>query len=75
MVTVEHEPDSFGPWLERCCVCRERTPYWTVLPDRTPGQQVACCQSCAKTVEPHEVPTKREWCDKERRLTRTVGEM
>ena len=40
---------------------------WTMIEDRTPGQQVACCESCARHHAPFEVPTKAEWCDAEDR--------
>lgn len=56
--------------IELCCVCRTPTRMWTDLPDRTPGQQVACCKTCATVKAPAQVPTKAEWCDKEGRLTR-----
>ena len=52
---------------ERCCFCRTPTVEWTLLEDRTPGQQVACCGACARLHAPFEVPTKGEWCDAEDR--------
>jgi len=54
--------------LEKCCFCRKPTPYWTHLEDRTPGEQVACCETCAAVKLPAQVPTKKEWCAKEARL-------
>ena len=46
---------------ERCFSCRTPTIFWTDLPDRSPGQQVACCPGCACDVKPAEVPTKEQW--------------
>lgn len=70
---VEEEPK---PWdlgaIERCCMCRVGTRYWTRLPDRTPGQQVAMCATCAVFTAPSAVPSKRDWCDKEEALTPPV---
>jgi hypothetical protein len=69
MIKTRREPkDQGGPPYECCCFCRTPTPYWTVGLGRKGGEQVACCQECAKTREPSEVPTKREWCDKERAI-------
>jgi len=69
-IPVENCPDPEDPTtLERCCFCRTRTSWWTKLPNRTGGQQVACCESCSKKHVPDAVPTKTEWCEKERRLT------
>lgn len=68
-IPIEEEPK---PWdlgaIERCCVCRTPTRWWTKLPTRTPGQQVALCPKCAETATPESLPTKREWCDKEAAL-------
>lgn len=46
---------------------------WTSLADRTPGQQVACCQGCAETHEPVAVPTKHDWCEAERKRHPRLG--
>ena len=70
-VPVRREPKAFtAKWqeLENCCFCRKPTPYWTALKDRTPGEQVACCETCAAGKMPTQVPTKQEWFDKEARL-------
>jgi hypothetical protein len=48
--------------LENCCLCRAATPYWYVHKD------VACCQACAATATPDMIPSKAEWCAKERAL-------
>lgn len=71
-IPIEREPDNDPP-LERCCFCRNRTKYWTVLASRKPGEQVACCESCAKEHKPSEVPTKHAWCEKERKLNPTIA--
>lgn len=69
MVPVEKEPD-FDPRdpIERCCICREPTQFWTKLLDRLPGAQVACCEPCARYAAPSEIPSKHSWCGRERVL-------
>lgn len=71
-IPIEEEPK---PWdtlaCERCCLCRTPTRWWTRLPDRKPGEQVALCEGCALTATPDTIPTKRAWCDKERALNPT----
>jgi hypothetical protein len=52
--------------FDLCCFCRHRTGMWTDLPDREPGEQVACCDSCASRAEPEDVPTKAEWFRREK---------
>lgn len=70
MITLRKEsedPKDIRPWeYENCCFCRKRTPFWTTLSDRTPGQQVACCESCAKRAHTQDVPIKEDWCRRER---------
>lgn len=71
MIPTKREPIGWsrGSWeMERCCFCRQPTPYWTTLPDRTPGQQVACCETCAPIRNPEEVPSKAVWCGLEREI-------
>lgn len=59
--------DRLESWpAENCCFCRNATHWWTSLRDRTPGQQVACCQACAKSRAASEVPSKTAWCDAEK---------
>jgi hypothetical protein len=69
IIPIGQEPK---PWdslaCERCCICRTKTRWWTKLPDRTPGGQVALCPGCAVTTTPESIPTKTAWCDKEREL-------
>jgi hypothetical protein len=60
-IPIEKQEDPSPPF-EECCFCFKPTPYWTELPDRTGGQQVACCQPCSKTHRPVDVPTKPDWC-------------
>jgi len=75
MIPIHLEPDD-GPPLERCCFCRERTKFWTSLPGRKPGEQVACCKHCASRGEPHECLTKDDWCRRESIAHRpTIGEI
>ena len=62
MITVEHIDED----VERCCFCRKRTGFWTLLSDRTPGEQVACCASCARVAKEEDVPTKKVWIRRER---------
>lgn len=67
-IPIEREPPKERGWpYERCSFCRERTPFWTCLPDRAPGAQVACCEECAEKHAPGEVITKKEWFRKEAR--------
>lgn len=69
MIETTRDPDGhLFLYQERCCFCRVRTPYWTALKDRKPGEQVACCLVCAKIHSPSSVPSKRKWCDSERAL-------
>lgn len=51
--------------MERCCFCRAKTAFWTELPERKPGDQVACCEACAKQAWPLDVPSKRVWMRRE----------
>lgn len=69
MITVVNERagDEKPPerWEnERCCFCREPTPFWTQL-GRRPGDEVACCEKCAKRAYPPDVPSKRVWVRRE----------
>ena len=74
-IPIEQESEPDFRCRERCCFCRSRTIHWTTIATRTPGQQVACCPPCAEAHEEAEVPTKREWCDKEGTLTRRPWEV
>lgn len=67
MIPVKPEPDPEPPY-ERCCFCRCRTTFWTELKNRTPGQQVACCEDCAKTHSQRQVPSKKKWFERERAI-------
>jgi len=58
---IHTTPDTIGPPLERCCFCRSPSQTWTHLPDRRPGEPVACCALCAGHRHPAEVPTKADW--------------
>lgn len=62
---IKREPHPEQPF-EHCCKCDKPTPYWTDLPDRTPGEQVALCVDCAFGTFPSDIPTKRDWCAAER---------
>lgn len=66
MIKIIKEPGGMEG-LERCCFCRDRTPYWT-------KKDVAICLSCAKIHVESEVPSKREWCDKEAKLSKRAWE-
>jgi len=63
-IPVEKE-NPVEPPFEHCCFCCKPTAFWTKLPDRKPGEQVACCESCAGVNTPDDVPTKKTWCDAE----------
>jgi predicted amidophosphoribosyltransferase len=55
-IPLRKEPESLTPWgSERCCFCRNTTPYWYAKKD------VAVCKTCAKTHTIEEVPSKEEW--------------
>lgn len=60
---VQPEPKPWEPVQESCCKCGVGTRHWTELPERTPGEQVALCEGCAKVTPPVEVPTKTAWCE------------
>lgn len=66
-VTVHKEPEAFTRAigiLENCCNCRKPTPFWF-------GEgtlNVALCESCAVTMEPHQVPTRAQWVASEKAL-------
>ncbi len=64
-VPVQEERDP-GPGVERCCFCRHKTKWWTALPDRKPGEQVACCVDCSSRALPEDVPAKSVWIRRER---------
>jgi len=67
MIEIEREPESLSVCgSEKCCICRKQTPFWTMLEDRTPGQQVAICEKCARHAEPSDIPTKAVWLRRER---------
>lgn len=76
MVPIVHEPDNLA-WVvaERCCFCHQPTRHWTNLPERSPGQQVACCEGCAGIFEPEVVPAKMEWCECWDAVDRAAGRM
>lgn len=71
-ISLTREPPDMGA-MERCCFCRAPTDTWTALAERKPGEQVACCQACAETRAPEEVPSKRYWCGLEREIRRKEG--
>ena len=70
---IEQEPKPWEPCVENCAGCRTPTRFWTRIPERTPGEQIALCPNCAEVTEPSTLPTKREWCNKEKLLSPTVG--
>lgn len=63
---IIREPDGYMSRFrgaEACCFCHQPTTYWTNLPSRTPGEQVACCPWCADIFTADVVPTKDAWLD------------
>jgi adenylate cyclase len=72
LIPVKRQPDLEPPY-ERCCFCRTPTTMWTALKDRAPGGQVACCKDCSLSHTQDEVPSKKDWCDKENKLTPRFG--
>lgn len=74
-ISLYREPGNDPP-TERCCICRDKTVFWSALPDRTPGQQVACCPHCASRANPNDIPTKTVWMRRERIAHHpTIGEI
>lgn len=64
---VAHDGSPDGSVQERCCICRVPTRYWH-------RSDVALCQACAKKTALTALPTKADWCAKEKALTpRTFG--
>jgi hypothetical protein len=57
---IPYEPDPYGE-SEECAICDAATLFWTALPDRAAGEQVAICSKCATTRSPADVPTKQAW--------------
>ncbi len=75
-IPYKKEADEVSLPEEKCCFCRIPTNYWTDLPDRQPGEQVAICLHCAGRAEPKDIPTKKHWCRRERIAHRpTIGEI
>jgi len=58
---VTHDGTPDREVQERCCMCRTPTRYWH-------RSDVALCQQCAKTTKLVALPTKKDWCAKERAL-------
>ena len=75
-IPIEKQDDTEPPF-EECCFCCKPTVFWTKLPDRKGGEQVACCPLCAKPRTPSEVPSKPQWCEdaskRDRRSERSGG--
>jgi hypothetical protein len=59
---ITHDGSSDREQKENCCICRAATPYWH-------RSDVALCEECAKVTKLAALPTKAEWCAKERDLT------
>jgi hypothetical protein len=64
-IPIHQEEEDVNFPQEKCCFCREATPWWSAIPDRKPGEQVAICPHCASRCGPVDVPTKKEWCRRE----------
>lgn len=60
-LTVTHDGFPKNEVCERCCICRKPTHYWHET-------DVALCQDCAKVTPLNLLPTKKEWCAKEKAL-------
>jgi hypothetical protein len=58
---VHHDGEKPGELQERCCMCREFTNFWH-------SSDVALCTDCATSTKRNALPTKKEWCDKERAI-------
>jgi len=64
-IVLDPEPNLSIALAEHCCICDRPTHYWTSLPNRTEGQQVACCKACARKSSPTCVTTKDQWFEAE----------
>ncbi len=62
MLKVTHDGSGPGDIMEHCCLCRSVTRFWYTPFD------VALCTVCASTAERKDLPTKEEWCRKEKAL-------
>lgn len=72
----EKDPELKKYEQEHCCICRDRTTWWTSLPNRKLGQQVAICPHCASRGDPKDVPTKKVWWRREEiALHPTIGDI
>lgn len=75
MIKVKLEPDDISWPLEKCCFCRNPTKYWTECTNLKPGEQLACCENCARVANYKDLPTKEEWCNRERIVMKAKGVM
>jgi hypothetical protein len=66
MIKIKPDKDLCTWPLEVCCFCRKQTNFWTECPNLKPGEQLACCEKCARVANYKDVPTKEEWCNRER---------
>jgi hypothetical protein len=61
---VIQEPGDFtGQPAEHCCLCRAHTRFWYQPKD------VALCLTCAEAAADTDIPSKADWCAKERELS------
>lgn len=59
---IVHDGSGPGDPQEHCCLCRAQTRFWHKKTD------VALCESCAKTAKIVDLPTKKEWIEKELKI-------
>ena len=59
MIKLIREPKCLPPPYEHCCFCDRPTPFWCDEPN------VAICTPCGKKHNIEDVPTKKEWIDKQ----------
>lgn len=67
MLELTHDGEPRSEVAERCCFCRKPTRFWFAPKD------VAVCSSCAVEALPDAVPSKAEWCSKERIMSAIRG--
>jgi len=68
MIKIHPEPPDMGI-REACCFCRQKTIFWSGdNGDFEPN--VAICPNCASVVEVTDLPSKEEWCKRERIIDR-----
>lgn len=64
-IPIIHDGEAPGVARERCALCRTPTNWWHK------GKDVACCPDCAAVKKVRDLPSKKEWFEKELALCQT----